>query len=48
MPAKRGRESPLSINRELINQAFAYVQRHFPPSFTPKLDAARARWVRLA
>jgi hypothetical protein len=39
---------PPEVDRELINQAFAYVQRHFPPSFTPKLDAARARWVRLA
>jgi hypothetical protein len=31
-----------------MNQAFAYVLRHFPPSFTPKIEAAKARWVRLA
>ena len=33
---------------ELIQQAFAYVVRHFPPSFSGKIESAKARWVRLA
>ena len=44
LAALRGTE----VDRELMSQAFAYVQRHFPPSFTPKIDACKARWVRLA
>ena len=36
------------IDRELIQQAFAYVGRHFPQSFASKIDAAKARWIRLA
>ena len=47
-PNDQNMEVPPEVDRELISQAFAYVQRHFPPSFTPKLDAVRARWVRLA
>jgi hypothetical protein len=39
---------PAEIDRELIQQAFAYVQRHFPSSFSPKIESAKARWIRLA
>jgi hypothetical protein len=41
-------EVPPEIDRDLIQQAFAYVTHHFPPSFAGKLEAAKARWVRLA
>jgi hypothetical protein len=41
-------EVPQEIDRELIQQAHAYVQRHFPQSFAPKIEAAKARWIRLA
>jgi hypothetical protein len=47
-PNDQNMEVPPEIDRELISQAFAYVQRHFPPAFTPKIDAAKARWIRLA
>ena len=47
-PHDQNMEVPPEVDRELISQAFAYVQHHFPPSFTPKLDAAKARWIRLA
>lgn len=47
-PHDQNMEVPPEIDRELISQAFAYVQRHFPPQFTPKIDAAKARWIRLA
>ncbi|MGE0546758.1 MAG: hypothetical protein AB7P03_03610 [Kofleriaceae bacterium] len=41
-------EVPQEIDRELIQQAFAYVLRHFPPSFGGKIEQAKARWIRLA
>ncbi len=41
-------EVPPEVDRELISQAFAYVLRHFPPSFSGKIEAAKARWIRLA
>jgi len=41
-------EVPDEIDRELIQQAFAYALRHFPPSFATKIEAAKARWIRLA
>ena len=41
-------EVPQEVDRELIQQAFAYVQRHFPPAFSGKIEAAKARWIRLA
>jgi hypothetical protein len=41
-------EVPGEIDKELIQQAFAYVTRHFPPSFSGKIEAAKARWIRLA
>ena len=41
-------EVPPEIDRDLIQQAFAYVTHHFPQSFSGKLEAAKARWVRLA
>ena len=41
-------EVPPDLDRDLIQQAFAYVMHHFPPSFGGKLEAAKARWVRLA
>jgi hypothetical protein len=47
-PDDQNLEVPPDIDRELINQAFAYVQRHFPPGFSGRIEAAKARWVRLA
>jgi hypothetical protein len=47
-PGDQNMEVPEDVDRELIQQAFAYVQRHFPQSFASKLDAAKARWIRLA
>lgn len=47
-PHDQNMEVPPEVDKDLINQAFAYVVRHFPPSFSPKIDAAKARWVRLA
>ena len=47
-PNDQNMEVPPEVDRELLNQAFAYVTHHFPPSFTPRLDAAKARWIRLA
>jgi hypothetical protein len=47
-PHDQNMEVPLEIDRELIQQAFAYVQRHFPPSFSGKIESAKARWIRLA
>jgi hypothetical protein len=41
-------EVPPEVDRELIQQAFSYVLHHFPPSFSGKIEAAKARWVRLA
>jgi len=39
---------PQEIDRELLQQAFAYVLRHFPQSFAGKIETAKARWIRLA
>lgn len=39
---------PAEMDKELITQAFAYVQRHFPPTFSGKIEQAKARWIRLA
>ncbi len=47
-PHDQNMDVPADIDRELISQAFAYVQRHFPPSFSTKIDSAKARWIRLA
>ena len=41
-------EVPPELDRDLIQQAFAYVMHHFPPSFSGRIEAAKARWVRLA
>lgn len=41
-------EVPDSLDQELIQQSFAYVQKCFPADFAKKLDAAKARWIRLA
>ena len=41
-------EVPQEVDRELIQQAFAYVLRHFPQTFSGKMEAAKARWIRLA
>ena len=41
-------EVPPEVDRDLIQQAFAYVLRHFPQSFAGKIEAAKARWARLA
>lgn len=47
-PHDQNMEVPPEIDRELIQQAFAYVLRHFPQSFAGKIETAKARWVRLA
>ena len=47
-PHDHNMEVPPDIDRELINQAFAYVQRHFPAMFSGKIEQAKARWIRLA
>ena len=47
-PSDQNMEVPSDVDRELIQQAFAYVARHFPPAFAGKIEAAKARWVSLA
>jgi hypothetical protein len=47
-PHDQNMEVPPDIDRELINQAFAYVQHNFPQTFSGKLEAQKARWIRLA
>ena len=47
-PHDQNMEVPEEIDRELIQQAFAYVLRHFPQSFSGKIESAKARWIRLA
>lgn len=47
-PADQNMEVPPEVDRELIQQAFAYVARHFPPAFAGKIEAAKARWISLA
>jgi hypothetical protein len=41
-------EVPKDTDAELIQQAFAYVARAFPATFSGKLEQAKARWIRLA
>ncbi|MGN6109202.1 MAG: hypothetical protein ACTHU0_29115 [Kofleriaceae bacterium] len=47
-PGDQNMEVPPDIDRELINQAFSYVLRHFPPAYSGKIEVAKARWVRIA
>jgi hypothetical protein len=47
-PTDLNMEVPEDVDRDLIQQAFAYVAHHFPPSFGGKLESAKARWMRLA
>jgi hypothetical protein len=47
-PEDQNLEVPDSVDAELIQQAFDYVAKCFPAAFSKKLDAARARWIRLA
>jgi hypothetical protein len=47
-PHDQNMEVPEEVDRELIQQAIAYVQRHFPQTFAAKIEAAKARWIRLA
>lgn len=47
-PHDQNMEVPQEVDRELIQQAFAYVGRHFPSTFAGKLESAKARWIRLA
>ena len=47
-PHDQNMEVPPEIDRELINQAFAYVVHNFPPAFGEKIEAQKPRWVRLA
>lgn len=46
-PRDQNMEVPPEVDRELIQQAFAYTMHHFPPSFGAKIEAARPRWIRL-
>jgi hypothetical protein len=41
-------EVPDSVDKELIQQALAYVLKCFPGTFAGRIEAARANWVRLA
>jgi hypothetical protein len=41
-------EVPAEVDRDLINQAYAYVAKTFPETFASKIEAAKARWIRLA
>ncbi len=47
-PHDQNMEVPDDIDKELIQQAFAYVQHHFPGAFSGKIEASKARWIRLA
>ena len=47
-PADQNMEVPPDVDRDLINQAFAYVLHNFPQSFSGKLEMAKPRWIRLA
>ena len=47
-PHDQNMEVPDEIDGELIQQAIAYVQRHFPQSFASKIESAKARWIRIA
>ena len=47
-PHDQNMEVPPEIDRDLLQQAFAYVQRAFPPSFSGKIESEKARWIRLA
>lgn len=47
-PHDQNMEVPDALDHELIQQAFAYVLHHFPQSFSGKIEAAKARWIRLA
>jgi hypothetical protein len=47
-PSDQNMEVPEAVDADLIQQAFAYVLRHFPQSFAGKLEASKARWIRLA
>lgn len=47
-PTDQNMVLPTEIDRELIQQAYAYVARHFPPAFSGKIESAKARWVSLA
>ncbi|HEV7558241.1 MAG TPA: hypothetical protein VGO00_22385 [Kofleriaceae bacterium] len=47
-PHDQNMEVPDEMDKDLINQAIAYVQRHFPSTFAGKIEAAKARWIRLA
>jgi len=47
-PHDQNMEVPPEIDRELINQAFAYVVYNFPHAFGEKIEAQKARWIRLA
>ena len=47
-PHDQNMEVPDEMDKDLINQAIAYVQRHFPATFAGKIESAKARWIRLA
>src|SRR3569832_1518518 len=47
-PHDQNMEVPQEIDRELIQQAFAYVLLYFPQAFGGKIEVAKARWIRHA
>jgi len=47
-PHDQNMEVPDDLDKDLIQQAFAYVLHHFPGAFSGKIEAAKARWIRLA
>lgn len=47
-PDDQNLEVPEEVDRELIQQAFHYVAKCFPPTFAKRLETARSSWIRLA
>ena len=47
-PHDQNMEVPEEVDKDLIQQAFSYVLHHFPQTFAGKIEASKARWIRLA
>jgi hypothetical protein len=46
-PVDGNMDVPDELDRELIDQAFAYVLKAFPPYLGKKLEAVRDHWIAL-
>ena len=46
-PEDGNMEVPEGLDKDLQEQAVAYVLKCFPPSFAPKIIAAKAHWLSL-